>query len=69
MPDIARSLTMLEAEPEKKPDAALMAARAAAWRRFIDTVWAGDGCRHAEVDLMRMCRTCGEHVAEVEVAQ
>lgn len=63
---LARCPLMLETEPEKQPDAALMAARAAAWRRFIDAVWSGDGCAHADVDLLRTCRTCGEHVPEVE---
>ncbi len=57
---------MLESEPEKQSDAALRAARAAAWRLFIHTVWAGDGCAHADVDLLRTCRTCGEHVADSE---
>ena len=64
--DAARQLIMLEAVPEKQTDAALKAARATAWRRFIDAIWAGDGCAHAELDLLRRCRTCGEHVPDGE---
>jgi hypothetical protein len=57
---------MLDAELEKQSESAIMAARAAAWRRFIDTVWAGDSCAHAAVDLLKTCRTCGEQVADRE---
>jgi hypothetical protein len=36
-----------------------LAERAAAWRRELDAQWTGDGCAHAEIDLLGTCRRCG----------
>jgi hypothetical protein len=53
-----------------RQSAQLMAARAAAWQRFIRVVHGGprnvaetDICAH-DLDLLRQCRSCGQHVSE-----
>jgi len=44
----------------------LTAARAQAFRKLLDVVWAGGpgettgGCGHEERDLLGQCRSCGE---------
>jgi hypothetical protein len=56
-----------------RQSAQLMRDRVRAWQNFLRILQAGgaidkpDGCEH-DLDLMRQCRSCGEHVPEADRA-